>query len=126
VIVGGALVLGAAELLCAVALPESPSLSQLLAPGRVLIGVGTGAITTGVSTAAALSVAPQRLAAAVGLNRPASRSVARSASSCGPRCSTATGSGSGVGPIADIHLFCTLATFAVAAAALWLVLEEKT
>jgi hypothetical protein len=29
-------------------------------------------------------------------------------------------------PARVVYLFCTLATFAVAAAALWLVLEEKT
>jgi hypothetical protein len=37
-----------------------------------------------------------------------------------------TAPGSGVGPFADVYLFCTLATFAVAATALWLVLEENT
>jgi hypothetical protein len=36
------------------------------------------------------------------------------------------GTDPGVGPFADVYLFCTLATFAVAAAALWLVLEEKS
>ncbi len=35
-------------------------------------------------------------------------------------------SGSGVGPYADVYLFCTIATLAVALTALWLVLEEKT
>jgi hypothetical protein len=36
------------------------------------------------------------------------------------------GAGSGVGPYTDVYLFCTIATFAVAGAALWLVLEEKS
>ena len=69
VIAGGALVLGAAGLLCVVALPEQPHFLGFWLPVGVLIGVGTGAITTGVSTAAALSVPPERFAAAVGLNQ---------------------------------------------------------
>lgn len=127
VIVGGALVLGAAGLLCVLALPEAPSFLTFWLPVGVLIGVGTGAITTGVSTAAALSVAPQRFAAAVGLNQTGRQvggalGVAVLAALLDGR----TASGSGVGPFADVYLFCTLATFAVAAAALWLVLEEET
>jgi EmrB/QacA subfamily drug resistance transporter len=127
VIVGGALVLGLAGLLCVVALPESPSFLTFWLPLGIPIGVGTGAITTGVSAAAALSVAPQRFAAAVGLNQTGRQvggalGVAVLAALLDGR----TGSGSGVGPFADVYLFCTLATFAVAAAALWLVLEEKT
>jgi hypothetical protein len=37
-----------------------------------------------------------------------------------------TGPGAGVEPFADVYLFCTLATFAAAAAALWLVIEERS
>jgi hypothetical protein len=89
--------------------------------------VATGAITTGVSTAAALSVAPQRFAAAVALNQTSRQiggalGVAVLAALLGGRAET----DSGVDPFADVYLFCTLATFAVAAAALWLVLEEKS
>jgi MFS family permease len=127
VIVGGALVLGAAGLVCVVSLPESPSFLTFWLPVGVLIGVGTGAITTGVSTAAALSAPPERFAAAVGLNQTGRQvagalGVAVPAALLGGRA----GSDTGVGPFADVYLFCTLATFAVAAAVLWLVLEEKT
>jgi EmrB/QacA subfamily drug resistance transporter len=126
VIVGGALVLGVAGLLCAVALPETPSFLSFWLPVGVLIGVGTGAITTGVSTAAALSVAPQRFAAAVGLNQTG-RQVggALGVAVLAALLDGSTEPGSGVGPFADVYLFCTVATFAVAAAALWLVLEER-
>ena len=65
-------------LLGAFALPSTPSLLEYWLPVGMLIGIGTGAITTGTST-----------------------------------------------PFADVYLFCTLATAAVAVAALWLVLEEK-
>jgi EmrB/QacA subfamily drug resistance transporter len=126
VIVGGALVLGVAGLLCVLALPETPSFLNFWLPVGVLIGVGTGAITTGVSTAAALSVGSQRFAAAVGLNQTGRQvggalGVAVLAALLDGR----TGPGSGVGPFADVYLFCTVATFAVAAVALWLVLEER-
>ena len=70
-IVAGALVLATAGALCTLALPEQPSFVSFWLPVGVLIGIGMGAITTGVSTAAALSVAPERFAAAVGLNQTA-------------------------------------------------------
>ena len=47
-IVAGALVLGTAGLLCVLALPATPSLLTFWLPVGVLIGIGTGAITTGV------------------------------------------------------------------------------
>jgi MFS family permease len=127
VIVGGALVLSLAGLICVLALPETPSFLTFWLPVGVLIGVGTGAITTGVSTAAALSVAPQRFAAAVGLNQTGRQvggalGIAVLAALLGGQA----GPGSEVGPFADVYLFCTLATVAVAVAAMWLVLEEKT
>jgi EmrB/QacA subfamily drug resistance transporter len=127
VIAGGALVLGVAGLICAVALPETPSFLTFWLPISLPIGVGTGAITTGVSTAAALSVAPQRFAAAVGLNQTG-RQVggALGVAVLAALLDVRTESGAGIGPFADVYLFCTLATFAVAATALWLVIEEKT
>jgi len=125
VIAGGALVLGSAGLICAVALPESPSFLTFWLPVAVPIGVGTGAITTGVSTAAALSVAPGRFAAAVGLNQTG-RQVGGALGVAVLAALLDGGTGSGVGPFADVYLFCTLATFAVAGAAAWLVLEEKS
>jgi EmrB/QacA subfamily drug resistance transporter len=125
VIVGGALVLAAAGLLCVVALPEAPSFLTFWLPVGVLIGVGTGAITTGVSTAAALSVAPERFAAAVGLNQTG-RQVGGALGVAVLAALLDGRTGSAVGPFADVYLFCTLATLAVAAAAMWLVLEEKT
>jgi hypothetical protein len=118
-------VLAAAGLLCVVALPEAPSFLTFWLPVGVLIGVGTGAITTGVSTAAALSVAPERFAAAVGLNQTG-RQVGGALGVAVLAALLDGRTGSAVGPFADVYLFCTLATLAVAAAAMWLVLEEKT
>jgi hypothetical protein len=69
-----------------------------------------GAITTGVSTAAALSVTPERFAAAVGLNAAARQvggalGVAVLAALLAPDIES----------FKDIYLFCTLATLGVAA-----------
>jgi MFS family permease len=120
-------VLASAGLLCTLALPATPSFLAFWLPVGALIGVGTGAITTGVSTAAALSVAPPRFAAAVGLNQTG-RQVggALGVAALAALLNGRIGAGAGVGPYADVYLFCTIATFAVAIAALWLVLEEKS
>ena len=124
VVFGGALALSAAGALSAFALPETPSFLTFWLPVGVLIGVGTGAITTGTSTAAALSVAPERFAAAGGLNQTA-RQVGGALGVAVLAAILNASSGDGVGPFADVYLFCTLATAAVAVAALWLVCEEK-
>ncbi|HYZ30611.1 MAG TPA: MFS transporter [Thermoleophilaceae bacterium] len=126
VVVGGALVLGVAGLLGAFALPASPSFVTYWLPVGVLIGVGTGAITTGLSAAAALSVAPQRFAAAIGLNQTGRQvggalGVAVLAALLHGRSAP----GSGVGPFPHVYLFCTLATVAAAVAALWLSPKEE-
>jgi EmrB/QacA subfamily drug resistance transporter len=123
VIAGGALVLGTAGLLCAVALPQQPSFLEFWLPISLPIGIGTGAITTGVSTAAALSVRPERFAAAVGLNQTG-RQVG-GALGVAALAALLAGSGSTVGPFADVYEFCTIATFAVAAVALWLNVKEN-
>ena len=126
VIVAGAAVLGLAGAICAAALPEQPSFLTFWLPVGVLIGIGTGAITTGVSTAAALSVAPERFAAAVGLNQTARQiGGALGIAALAALLSGRAGAGE-VAPFADVYLFCTLATFAVLGAAAWLVLEEPT
>jgi MFS family permease len=122
VVVSGALALGVAGLLLTVALPATPHFLTYWLPLGVLIGIGTGAITTGLSTAAALSVPPARFAAAIGLNQTGrmvggALGVAVLAALLHHR----TASGSGVGPFSGVYLFCTLATLGVAVAALWLV-----
>jgi MFS family permease len=125
VIAAGALALGSAGLICTLALPETPNLLTFWLPVGALIGVGAGAITTGVSSAAALSVAPPRFAAAVGLSQTG-RQVggALGVAALAALLNGRIGAGSGVGAYTDVYLFCTIATFAVAVAALWLVLEE--
>jgi MFS family permease len=110
-ILAGAFTLAAAGALCTFALPAEPNFLGFWLPVGVLIGIGMGAITTGISTAAALSVTPDRFAAAVGLNS-AARQV-------GGALGVAVLAGIVDGDIAsfkDIYLFCTLATLGVALA----------
>jgi len=71
IVVFGGAVLFAAALWIALVLPAQADFFGLWLPAGVLIGVGTGALTTGTSTAAALSVAPARFADATGLNTTA-------------------------------------------------------
>jgi EmrB/QacA subfamily drug resistance transporter len=122
VILSGALVLAAAGVWCVFGLPEQPSLVSFWLPLSLPIGIGTGAITTGVSSAAALSVPPERFAAAVGLNQTARQvggalGVAALAALLDPRA--------GIASFTHVYLFCTLATLSVAAVAVWLVMERS-
>jgi EmrB/QacA subfamily drug resistance transporter len=121
VIGAGALVLAVPGLLGTLALPEQPSFLTFWLPVGVLIGMGMGAITTGISTAAALSVSPERFAAAVGLNQTAR--LLGGALGVAALAALLDGA-AGIEPYTHVYLFCTLATFAVAGAAAWLSKEK--
>jgi EmrB/QacA subfamily drug resistance transporter len=105
----GALTLAVAGALCVFTLPATPSFLTFWLPVGVLIGVGMGAITTGISTAAALSVAPERFAAAVGLNQ-----TARQVGGALGVAVLAALLGTELASFKDVYLFCTLATLGVA------------
>ncbi|MGW5851303.1 DHA2 family efflux MFS transporter permease subunit [Streptomyces sp. NPDC055254] len=68
---GGAIILAGTGFLLAFTLPDHSMFLAYWLPLGVLAGVGMGAITTGTSTAAALSVSPLRFAGATGLNQTA-------------------------------------------------------
>jgi EmrB/QacA subfamily drug resistance transporter len=109
IILAGASTLALAGALCTFALPQDPNFLGFWLPVGVLIGAGMGAITTGVSTAAALSVTPERFAAAVGLN-----SAARQVGGALGVAALAGLIGTDIASFKDIYLFCTLATLGVA------------
>ncbi|HEU4658184.1 MAG TPA: MFS transporter [Capillimicrobium sp.] len=67
-VVVGAIVLGLCGLAIWLWLPEQPAFLTLWLPTGTACGLGIGAVSVGVSSAAALSVAPERFAAATGLN----------------------------------------------------------
>jgi MFS family permease len=125
VIAGGALVLTSAGLIFVLAATEEPHFLALWLPLAVPIGIGTGAITTGVSTAAALSVPPERFAAAVGLNQTGRQIGGALGIAVLAALLADLGPGDGLGPYRDVYVFCTLATLAVAVTALWLVRKEQ-
>lgn len=67
----GLLVLAADCAVVAVAIDDAPAFWTLWLPTGLVLGAAMGAITTALSAAAALSVAPDRFAAGVGLNQAA-------------------------------------------------------
>jgi MFS family permease len=71
VVLGGLATLAGAGVWVVLALQDAPAFLSLWLPAGTLVGVGMGAIATGMSSAAALSVAPAQFAAGVGLNQAA-------------------------------------------------------
>jgi len=67
-VLGGGVVLAASWAVVALALDSEPDFVALWLPVGVALGIGFGAMTVGISSAAALSVAPTRFASATGLN----------------------------------------------------------
>jgi EmrB/QacA subfamily drug resistance transporter len=121
IVVCGGVVLVAAALWIALALSAQPDFLGLWLPGGVLIGLGTGALTTGTSTAAALSVAPARFADATGLNTTA-RQLGGALGIAA--LAVLLGDGGAVADIADytrVYVFCALASAGAAIAGLALV-----
>jgi MFS family permease len=71
VVVFGVLTLVVACIWLREAVTTEPAFVSLWLPTGVLAGIGIGAALTGLSSAAAMSVAPQRFAAATGVNMTA-------------------------------------------------------
>jgi EmrB/QacA subfamily drug resistance transporter len=67
----GLLVLGADCAWIGLAIEDDPAFWTLWLPAGLILGAAMGAITTALSSAAALSVPPERFAAGVGLNQAA-------------------------------------------------------
>ena len=67
-VIAGGLTLAATTAAIAVWLPETANFLTFWLPLGITMGLGMGAISVGVSSAAALSVTPERFAAATGLN----------------------------------------------------------
>jgi MFS family permease len=71
VVVGGLLVLAATAAWIGLAVDDQAAFWTLWLPASLPLGVGMGAVVTGLSSAAALSVGPLQFAAGVGLNQAA-------------------------------------------------------
>jgi EmrB/QacA subfamily drug resistance transporter len=71
VVVGGQLLTAATAVWILLAMGDDPAFLTLWLPASLPLGIGWGAIATGMSSAAALSVAPAQFAAGIGLNQAA-------------------------------------------------------
>jgi EmrB/QacA subfamily drug resistance transporter len=67
-VVAGALMIAAVGLWFGLALPSHPHFLAIWLPAALISAAGMGAITTGLSSSAALSVQPMRFASGIGLN----------------------------------------------------------
>jgi hypothetical protein len=121
-VIAGALLMGGTGLVLATTLPTQPDFLGYWLPAGLLLGAGMGLVTTGTSTAAALSLPPRSFAAGTGLNQTARQvggalGIATLATLVGP---------GGPGALAEfehVYLFCAVAAFGVAVAGLGLVLR---
>ncbi|MGW0533357.1 MFS transporter [Streptomyces sp. NPDC003032] len=103
---GCLLIMGVGVWLMAV-LSAEPHLMDLWVPTGIIAGFGMGAVSTGVSTAAALSVAPEQFAGATGLNM-AARQVGGALGIAGLASIVAAGDASATTTYAHVVLFCTV------------------
>jgi EmrB/QacA subfamily drug resistance transporter len=116
-VVAGGLVLAASLAALALWLPAEPHFLTAWLPTGLGLGVGVGAVSVGVSSAAALSVAPERFAAATGLNI-AARQVG-GALGVATLAAVLSG-GRGIQPFLDVYWMTAGTAAAAAVVGLWL------
>ncbi|WP_205698344.1 MFS transporter [Conexibacter sp. SYSU D00693] len=117
VVAGGAAVLGTAFAVTVLTLPEDPAYLAFWLPVGLVMGVGMGALTTGISSAAALAVEPARFAAGVGLTQTG-RQVGGALGVAG--MATLLETGEGLGAYTDVYVMCALLALAAGLAGLGL------
>jgi EmrB/QacA subfamily drug resistance transporter len=118
----GAGVISLTGLALALWVPAEPAFLAVWVPAGLIGGAGMGAVSVGVSTAAALSVAPQKFAGATGLN-VAARQVGGALGIAVLAAILAGHAGSDPGPYRDVYLFAAVACAGAAVAGLRLVLR---
>lgn len=116
-VIGGAAIMAACGVWIAAALPAEPRFLEFWLPGGMLVGVGMGAITTGVSTAAALAAPPTRFAGATGLNVTA-RQVGGALGIAA--LAVILQQVDGLDAYAGVYVLCTIAAATAGVAGLWL------
>ncbi|MEV6650767.1 DHA2 family efflux MFS transporter permease subunit [Streptomyces sp. NPDC051219] len=125
VILTGAALLAAAGVWLTVYLPTEPHFLALWLPAGLLSGIGLGAMSTGVSTAAAMAVEPVRFAGATGLNVAARQMGGALGLATMAVLVSAAADNSGTDAFSNVYLFCTVASVAAGLLALALAGPRK-
>ncbi|WP_393058517.1 DHA2 family efflux MFS transporter permease subunit [Streptomyces sp. LN549] len=122
IVVAGSVILAATGFFLAFTLPDEPMFLEYWLPTGILAGAGMGAITTGTSTASALSVSPLKFAAATGLSQTA-RQVG-GAFGIATLATLLIDAGDKPDPYGHVLLFCSVATVLTGLAGLGLVIKS--
>lgn len=115
----GLLLLAGVGLWIGLWMPTEPQFLALWLPGGLVVGIGMGAVSTGTSTAAALSGPPARFAGTTGLNT-AARQVGGALGIAGLAAIRSSSGSDVLGGLTNVYYACTAVAVAAAFAALWL------
>ncbi len=124
-VVSGAALMGASGLFIAATLPTHGEFLGYWLPVGLVLGAGMGLVTTGTSTAAALSVPPASFAAGTGLNQTA-RQVGGALGVATLAALVRSGGAGQVSTFTHVYVFCAAAALAAGAVGLRLVLRPAT
>jgi EmrB/QacA subfamily drug resistance transporter len=122
VTVSGALLMAACGLLIAATLPRHADFLGYWLPIGLVLGTGMGLVTTGTSTAAALSLPPTAYAAGTGLNQTA-RQIGGALGIATLATLISSGTAGRLGTFEHVYVFCSLAVIGVAFVGLGLTLR---
>jgi MFS transporter len=121
-VVMGAALMAASGLFIAATLPDHGEFLGYWLPVGLVLGAGMGLVTTGTSTAAALSVPPPSFAAGTGLNQTA-RQIGGALGVATLATLVRSGGTDLVSTFSHVYVFCSLAAVGAGAAGLALVLR---
>jgi EmrB/QacA subfamily drug resistance transporter len=122
VTIAGAVLMAACGLLIAATLPRQANFLGYWLPIGLVLGAGMGLVTTGTSTAAALSLPPTAYAAGTGLNQTA-RQVGGALGIATLATLISSGTAGRLATFEHVYVFCSLAVIAVAFVGLGLTLR---
>jgi hypothetical protein len=123
--VAGALTMAAVGLLLAATLPVHANFLGYWLPLGLVLGAGMGLVTTGTSTAAALSLPPASFAAGTGLNQTA-RQIGGALGIATLATLLKSDGTTGASTFEHVYVFCALAVLGTAAVGLGLKLRPAT
>jgi EmrB/QacA subfamily drug resistance transporter len=122
VTVAGALLMAGIGLLTAATLPDHPNFLGYWLPIGLVLGVGMGLVTTGTSTAGAMSLPPTAFAAGTGLNQTA-RQVGGALGIATLATLIQSGTTNSAATFEHVYVFCSLVVLGAAAVGLGLTLR---